>query len=378
MKQNAVGLASICILCTCILVMLSSTVTLYFGIDNTVSATMDSDYLMTLYSHEDEQIPSKEDMSQFVQQMKAELQKEGVETSQFVYKTVYENVVQLNNDEIINEHGDVGLTIMLLDDYNQAYQQNIRLKDNEILAGCRNYEISKALTVNDKNYTVRSHVDHPLLFDGGFSEKKLFIVVKDETCLKDFYPEGQLIIPTERISISFASDEKKANQVINHFLEQTWSSDSTNQLKEFGYQHTSRYEERNGLLDAYGSLFFLGIYLGVQFLMAAILIMYYKQLSEGYEDQKRFEILQNVGMSKKEVKQVIHSQVMIFFFLPLMTAVIHMIFASKMIIKMFGYIIIGDAHLFLLCTLISIVVLALLYTVTYVLTARVYYKIVKN
>lgn len=298
MKQNAVGLASICILCTCILVMLSSTVTLYFGIDNTVSATMDSDYLMTLYSHEDEQIPSKEDMSQFVQQMKAELQKEGVETSQFVYKTVYENVVQLNNDEIINEHGDVGLTIMLLDDYNQAYQQNIRLKDNEILAGCRNYEISKALTVNDKNYTVRSHVDHPLLFDGGFSEKKLFIVVKDETCLKDFYPEGQLIIPTERISISFASDEKKANQVINHFLEQTWSSDSTNQLKEFGYQHTSRYEERNGLLDAYGSLFFLGIYLGVQFLMAAILIMYYKQLSEGYEDQKRFEILQNVGMSK--------------------------------------------------------------------------------
>ncbi len=378
MKQNAVGLASICILCTCILVMLSSTVTLYFGIDNTVSATMDSDYLMTLYSHEDEQIPSKEDMSQFVQQMKAELQKEGVETSQFVYKTVYENVVQLNNDEIINEHGDVGLTIMLLDDYNQAYQQNIRLKDNEILAGCRNYEISKALTVNDKNYTVRSHVDHPLLFDGGFSEKKLFIVVKDETCLKDFYPEGQLIIPTERISISFASDEKKANQVINHFLEQTWSSDSTNQLKEFGYQHTSRYEERNGLLDVYGSLFFLGIYLGVQFLMAAILIMYYKQLSEGYEDQKRFEILQNVGMSKKEVKQVIHSQVMIFFFLPLMTAVIHMIFASKMIIKMFGYIIIGDAHLFLLCTLISIVVLALLYTVTYVLTARVYYKIVKN
>ena len=130
--------------------------------------------------------------------------------------------------------------------------------------------------------------------------------------------------------------------------------------------------------DSYGSLFFLGLFLGLLFLMAAILIMYYKQLSEGYEDQRRFEIMQNVGMSKKEVKQTIRSQVLIFFFLPLVVAVIHMSFAFKMIMKMFGYLIASGEGLFITCTIISIVILAILYSIVYILTARTYYKIVRH
>ena len=112
--------------------------------------------------------------------------------------------------------------------------------------------------------------------------------------------------------------------------------------------------------------------------MAAILIMYYKQLSEGYEDQKRFEIMQNVGMSKKEVKQTIRSQVLIFFFLPLIVAVIHMAFAFKMIVNMFSFLVLSGPEVFIICTAISVVVLTIIYSIVYILTARTYYKIVKN
>ena len=106
--------------------------------------------------------------------------------------------------------------------------------------------------------------------------------------------------------------------------------------------------------------------------------MYYKQLSEGYEDQKRYEIMQNVGMSRKEVKQSIHSQVLIFFFLPLIVAIIHMAMAFKMIVKMFSFLVLSDTIVFVICTLIAIIILIIIYTITYSLTARTYYKIVSS
>lgn len=111
--------------------------------------------------------------------------------------------------------------------------------------------------------------------------------------------------------------------------------------------------------------------------MAAILIMYYKQLSEGYEDQKRYEIMQNVGMSRREVKQSIRSQVLIFFFLPLVVATIHMAFAFKMIVKMFSFLVLSDLSLFIWCTVISSMILAIIYSIVYYLTAKVYYRIVR-
>ena len=113
-------------------------------------------------------------------------------------------------------------------------------------------------------------------------------------------------------------------------------------------------------------------------MIATVLIMYYKQLSEGYEDQQRFEIMQNVGMSKKEVKQTIQSQVLIFFFLPIVVAIIHMAFAFKMIVEIFSYMLLSSTNMFVLCTIGSIVIMIILYSIVYFLTARTYYKIVKN
>ena len=136
-------------------------------------------------------------------------------------------------------------------------------------------------------------------------------------------------------------------------------------------------DTREGFLGLYGGLLFLGIFLGLMFSCAAVLIMYYKQVSEGYDDHDRYVIMQNVGMSLAEVKGSIRSQVLTVFFLPLVAAGIHLSFAFPLIATLFVILRLTNTMLFLMCTLVCFAVFALLYAGVYALTARTYYKIVK-
>ena len=126
----------------------------------------------------------------------------------------------------------------------------------------------------------------------------------------------------------------------------------------------------------YGGFFFLGIFLGLLFIMATVLIIYYKQMSEGYEDAGRFRIMQQVGMSRQEVKASIHSQIVTVFFLPLVMAGIHIAFAFKMITRLLSLFGLYNVRLFAVCCLGVFLVFALAYAVIYSLTARAYYRIV--
>ena len=137
-------------------------------------------------------------------------------------------------------------------------------------------------------------------------------------------------------------------------------------------------DSKEDFLSIYGGLFFLGIFLGLLFTMAMVLIIYYKQISEGYDDKKRFEIMQKVGMSKWEVKKSIQSQVKTVFFLPLVTAVIHLAFAFKMIRKLLSVLNLTNVGLFITCTLVTTAVFVVLYAVVYLLTAKIYYRIVES
>ena len=168
----------------------------------------------------------------------------------------------------------------------------------------------------------------------------------------------------------------KAEDILRKCLD-NFSLETETEQGGISFYRSSLYEVRIMLMELYGSLFFLGIFLGILFLMATILIMYYKQLSEGYEDQKRFEIMQKVGMSTKEVKQTIRSQVLIFFFLPLIVSVIHMAFAFNMITMMFSFLVTSGIQIFVICTVISVVTVAIIYAIVYAFTSRTYYRIVK-
>jgi len=123
-------------------------------------------------------------------------------------------------------------------------------------------------------------------------------------------------------------------------------------------------------------LLFLGLFLGALFLMATVLIIYYKQISEGYEDKERYEIMQKIGMSRDEVKTSIRSQILTVFFLPLAGAIVHLAAAFKMITKLMLVLNLSNIVLFAVCTLGTIIVFAVVYAVVYSLTARTYYKIV--
>jgi len=133
---------------------------------------------------------------------------------------------------------------------------------------------------------------------------------------------------------------------------------------------------RDGFYAIYGGLFFLGVFLGLLFIMATVLIIYYKQVAEGYDDKERFEIMQKVGMSRKEVMKSIKSQVVTVFFLPLFTAIIHIAFAFKVIVRLLNIFNLTNVPLYAICTTLTIIVFAILYSIVYIFTARTYYKIV--
>lgn len=138
----------------------------------------------------------------------------------------------------------------------------------------------------------------------------------------------------------------------------------------------SRELSRESFYGLYGGLFFIGIYLGILFLIATVLIIYYKQISEGFEDRKRFQIMQNVGMSKREVRRSIKSQILSVFFLPLLTAILHVSVAFPIMVKLLRVLNLNNRSLFAGCTVATVGVFAVFYAIVYSLTAKEYYRIV--
>ena len=145
---------------------------------------------------------------------------------------------------------------------------------------------------------------------------------------------------------------------------------------EFHGMIECRAEARDGFFVMYGGLFFLGIFLGILFIMATILIIYYKQISEGYDDKERYAIMQKVGLSHAEVKRSIHSQILTVFFLPLLAAGVHMVFAFPLVSKILALLSMTNTTLYILCTAGCFLAFAFGYGVIYALTAKVYYRIV--
>lgn len=234
--------------------------------------------------------------------------------------------------------------------------------------------------------------------DGDFQLPETFFYEYEEAPIQvkarlDSFPAGDSAIVTNEVMLGLVADGALAEHLMNTDLARrtfrihlnTDGADSEKlacakavlAVSDGRYGVASRQEMAEEFYAMYGGFLFLGIFLGLLFLMATVLIIYYKQVSEGYDDRGRFRIMQQVGMTPKEVKATIRTQVLLMFFLPLVTAAIHIAFAFpliKQIVFAFG---LQNVHLFLLCTLGTFGVFALLYTFVYLLTARTYYRIVR-
>lgn len=385
MKQNAAGLASICILSTMVLVMLSTTISMYFGMEDALRVQFPRNVEINAYNI------SAEDSKMLGDIIDKDISESGTDIYnsiryRFKNYTLVKDGSRFNfyNDSSYSGSGNPVVFFIPLDEYNRLQGSSEKLAENELLLYSPNakYTDSKLL-FNNTEYSVKSVLDTlnvETYFSIRFSDTFYFIVPSEKDII-DIYHEmkggtddftGMSYYYGFDVSGDPTAMTDIANKLNNSIGNLEYGDNET-------FLHISCVEYgRQSFLSVYGGLFFLGIFLGTLFIMATVMIMYYKQVSEGYDDKGRFEIMQKVGMSRSEVKKSIGSQVLTVFFLPLVTAGIHIAFAFNIIRKLLAVLNLTNVALFGLCTALTILVFAILYAVVYALTARVYYKIVEQ
>lgn len=363
MKQNAVGLANICILCTCVLVTLSSTICLYNGIQDSVDrhCYMDGNIIINNSTHPE----------QVYQDVKEALK--GKKYNTLYSLPVYSYNAQLKKNQVkLNTYDYNNLAcvnIVSLEDYNHHLHQNISLDSSEaLLYSYENYDY-RTITLQGVPFTIKEQIkNRQVQTNHCYASHNLTIILTENT-LKQFHLKNQTYF------IGFNASNKVVKETINKIFD----VDYTNSLGEnYFLRSQNSFEDEKVIYEIYSSLLFIGIFLSIMFLVAAIVIIYNKQISEGFEDQNKFEILQNVGMSQKEVKQTIQFQVLIFFFAPLIVAIIHLAFAYPLILRILKGLLQSDKNIYLVSTAGCIIGLVIIYSIVYLMTSKAYYRIVKR
>ena len=363
MKKNAVGLANICILSTAVIIILSSTLSLYVGSES---------YFNKRYSS-DIEVYARETNLETVKKIDEIIDKADVDKSSILnYK--YQNNMYIRegnrfnnkNKETSNLSIDNGSIIVKipLSDYNKFENKNIKLNKNEALIFSDGEKFSyKDIEINGEKYDVK-----PLENAGKFYDKDVEI---------DIVPTYILIVNDNDLSDKFTYiykfDVANKNNILSesNFIKSQLKKDKINVLVDNVIMAKKDFD------SLYGSFLFIGLLLGSVFLFATILIIYYKQLSEGYEDKERFNIMKKVGMEDKEIRKIIKKQVSIVFLSPVVLASIHLFFAYPMIKKILYTLNLRQDSIFILMTIGTVVIFLIVYSIVYNLTSKIYYKIVK-
>lgn len=382
MKQNAVGLANICILSTMVLVMVASTSSMMLGMEDIINTRYPYD--ITVYARAETEA-QREAVDAAANRL---LESYGAQkTAAQAYTYLNFSAVREGDTFLVGGEEDLtalerlnNLFFIPVEDYNRLTGDNARLAEGEILLySNRDAYEPDTLTVFDRTYRIVGRPDNFL--GNGVMEADIvssrFIVVRDVeeiVELNDLQRQAYGKNASEfRYFYGFDLDIPEEQQ--RAFYAEL--KDSLNSQDLLGIAD-SRADSRQSFHSLYGGLFFIGIFLGLLFTVATILIIYYKQISEGYDDRERYVIMQKVGMSQAEVKRSIHSQILTVFFLPLITAGVHTAFAFPVISKILALLSMSNTTLFALCTVGCFLVFALLYSLIYALTARAYYRIVSR
>ncbi|WP_048782192.1 ABC transporter permease [Streptococcus sp. 263_SSPC] len=375
MRKNAAGLASICILSTMVLVTLATTVALQTGTADLLKKSYPTDYSATAFVEDSSTIPQ---LSEQISKIKA--QSKGNVTNEMNYLSVLRAAKSMEGGVDIEGvyPGDspaAFITFLSAEDYNRIFGTNYKPSDNEAVLGL--------VKGDDKNVSA-------IRVNG-----QLTLQVKemmDSTGFKEKLP--QLPYVADNVYVAVVKDPSKMidGKLGRGFYYALWntSTDIQGKTEEFeAYANVlevsnddfitvgSREDAAKDIYGFMGSLLFVGALLSVAFFIGAVLVIYYKQISEGYEDRDRFVILQKLGIDQKTIKKSINRQVLIVFFLPLVTAFIHTAFAFKMyrkIIQLFGV----DGNVTLNATIVIGAIFVVVYLIVYQITSRSYYKIIKR
>ena len=366
MKQNGAGLANICVLSTMVLVMVSTTVSLYAGMEDILDSRFPRDVSIVCKQ-------ADVDHEEIIERLlKEQCEKAGVKITDRVWYRYGSMNAVLKGDKLENvdqyypDNHFYYVEMMTQDEYNRVEKRNVSLEEQEILTYTSNGKCGKKeINIAGRNYQVKKELSEMTSQPKSTAEmyKTLYIVFANAEQIERIEPFSY----ADKFNLKGDDGKQKEalEQIQNEFYEKF--PDGTME---------SRMLSRSSFYELYGGLFFIGIYLGSMFIMATVLIIYYKQISEGYDDRERYQIMQKVGMSKKEVKRSIRSQVLSVFFLPLIVAVIHVAVAFKVMTKILGVLNLTNVWLFTVCTIITIAVFAVFYIIVYSITAKEYYRVV--
>lgn len=409
MKQNAAGLAGICILSTMVMVTIGASLCIFSGVSEGVREEYPREYFLQMHYSEDLKPETYQDTTSDVKKLvEAQMEENGSRVENILSYTRCNMVYRKGKDGYEAEMGDLADT----NDYeNLVYVQYLLREDYEANTGKKTelpddvaafYESEEGLIPGET-----------LLF-GDYSIKGKRLEEPVETAVASRYSgikkRVQVLLPgieemeklTESLGKNFETyygleegegpgamyflgwnyyfDISGKQEPAEEFLEKLRSSWETEKASEWAYISTfqNRTEEEEYLFQEYGTILFIGFFLGLIFLLATVLIIYYKQVTEGYDDRKRFVIMQDIGLSQAEVKKTIRTQVLLVFFLPLGAAGLHMAMAFKVLVKMMALFSAYNIKLFSLCIGLTVAVFALVYFLVYTITARIYYKIVSK
>ena len=376
MKQNAAGLANICILSTIVLVLISSTVSLYAGMEDILDQRFPYDYCITTADASDPATISSIDRI-----VEEELSARHVEKEDGMSYRYGATAVLRQSDTAFTNSQTVDYTVediqemyfIPLEDYQKVQGDPTELAPDEVILFVTDEGSygRDTITVNGKELKVVKELKDFRLEDKSVARVVTgwYLIMPDVQSILDMgVVNGALQYSTYFDMGGSREDCLAAVQSI---------ADRVGREVP-GAVCENRELSRENFFSLYGSLFFIGLYLGSMFLIATVLIIYYKQISEGYDDRERYQIMQKVGMGKREVRRSIRSQVLLVFFLPLVVAVIHIAVAFNVIDKLLAMLGLVNTPLFLACTAATVLVFAVFYVMVFAVTAREYYKIVNE
>ena len=383
MKKNAVGLATIAILSTMVLVTMSAATSIFKASENFKKVMNPHDFGITGQNVE------KEDLDKLLSQYAND---KGLTVTK-------KEVLTYSNFGVANQEG-TKLTIfekgqnrvqpktifMVFDqkDYENMTGQKLALSGKEVGLFTKNKELQgqKELTLNDQTYTIKEEIKKDFILEHVPNQYNIltsdynYLVVPDLKAFLDQYPNssifnqyygGMNVTASEEEQLKIADDYSKFVNNFNRELN-----------KEGSYVYGSNLADSSAQMSAlFGGVFFIGIFLSIIFMVGTVLVIYYKQISEGYEDRERFIILQKVGLDQKQIKQTINKQVLTVFFLPLLFAFLHLAFAYHMLSLILKVIGVLDATMMLTVTLSICAIFLIVYVLIFMITSRSYHKIVQ-
>lgn len=401
MKRNAIGLASIAILATDVLVMISTTVSLYSGMQRTLEKNYPQHYYVSLHVYDgaDSMITLDSDIVEDA--IRKSAAKYGEEVKSIFHQKYFSVTYNHLDGEYIPKIPDKGsnvpsnpatFTFMTEETYVRYGGDGLGLAKDEVLICAFNAtdEVPTVVTIAGRHFRVRGTLTYfPIQSNITSSISHSYgMVVADDSVLEELFDDQRKAYGknaseySDRLAVTF-SDVDLLDKVGEELHDDVgirlneYISGNIPEAQASYISSESIWDAKEGVLGLYGSFLFLGLLLGCVCLFSTVLIIYYKQISEGYEDRERFQIMKKVGMSDSEIKKTIRTQILLVFFCPLIVAGIHVCFAFPMLEKLLQIMLLSDTWLFVGCSAVTYLVFAIIYVLIYSITARTYYKIIR-